>query len=246
MSATAVLRSEWIKITTLRGTVWSLACILLATAGFGILANATLGGAESEERDFDPLFSVLVGIGPGQIAAIVFGTLAVSSEYQSGLIRATLAAVPRRGLLYGAKLVHVGGLALAVGLVTTLVSFLAGGAALGDRALGLGDAAAVRGVVGGAVYLALMALLAAGLAAVLRSGIAVLGILIPFVLVVSMVLGTGSSAGVADYLPDRAGQQVIYADPPTDVPPLAGLAVTALWTGAAVLAGWWTLRRRDA
>lgn len=246
MTAAAVLRAEWIKITTLRGTVWSLACVLLATAGFGILANASLGGAEFEDRDFDPLFSVLVGVGPGQIAAIVFGTLAVSSEYQSGLIRATLAAVPRRGLLYAAKLAHVGGLVLAVGLVTTLVSFLAGAAALGDRAPGLGDDGTLRGIVGGAVYLALMALLAAGLAAVLRSGVAVLGILIPFVLVVSMVLGAGSSAGVADFLPDRAGQQVLYADPPTGLPPLAGLAVTALWAGAAVLAGWWTLRRRDA
>ncbi|AUH44473.1 ABC transporter permease [Streptomyces sp. CMB-StM0423] len=243
MTATAVLRAEWIKITTLRGTVWSLACVLVATAGFGILANASLSDAEPE--GFDPLFSVLVGVGPGQIAAIVFGTLAVSSEYQSGLIRATLAAVPRRGLLYGAKLAHVGGLTLAVGLVTTLVSFLAGGAALGDRAPGLGDDGSLRGIVGGAVYLALMALLAAGLAAVLRSGVAVLGILIPFVLAVSMVFG-GGSAGVADFLPDRAGQQVMYADPPTDLPPLAGLAVTALWAGAAVLAGWWTLRRRDA
>ncbi|MEO3762646.1 ABC transporter permease [Streptomyces sp. B8F3] len=245
MSATAVLRAEWIKITTLRGTVWSLACVLLVTAGFGILASAALGGAETVDGDFDPLFSVLTGVGPGQIAAIVFGTLAVSSEYQSGLIRATLAAVPRRGLLYAAKLAHVGGLTFAVGLPTTLLSFLVGGAALGDRALGLGDDGALLGVVGGAVYLTLMALLAAGLAAVLRSGIAVLGILIPFVLVVSMVLG-GGSLGVADYLPDRAGQQVLFADPPTDVPPLAGLAVTALWAGAAVLAGWWALRRRDA
>ncbi|MFW6693043.1 ABC transporter permease [Streptomyces sp. MAR4 CNX-425] len=246
MNAKAVLRSEWIKITTLRGTVWSLACVLLVTAGFGILASSAQGGAETLDGDFDPLFSVLTGVGPGQIAAIVFGTLAVSSEYQSGLIRATLAAVPRRGLLYGAKLAHVAGLTFAVGLPTTLLSFLVGGAALGDRALGLGDDGALLGVVGGAVYLTLMALLAAGLAAVLRSGIAVLGILIPFVLVVSMVLGVGSSAGVADYLPDRAGQQVLFADPPTDVPPPAGLAVTALWAGAAVLAGWWTLRRRDA
>lgn len=245
MPATAVLRSEWIKIKTLRGTVWSLAAVVLLTVGFSALANGAFGEAESDNGDFDPLFSVFIGVSPGQIAVIAFGTLALSSEYVSGGIRASLAAVPRRGAFYAAKLANVAGLALAFGLLTTFATFFLGGALLGDKALSIGDDGALRACVGGAVYLALMAIFATGLTAVLRSGMAVLSILIPFILVVSMVIGTGG-AGVADYLPDRAGQQIIYADPPTSLDPWAGLAVTAAWAAAAALAGWWSLRRRDA
>lgn len=245
MSPAAVLRSEWIKIRTLRGTAWSLLAVFLLTAGFAIAGNAATGDSEADSPDFDALFSVFLGLNLGQIAAISFGTMAMSSEYQGGAIRASLTAVPRRGLFYAAKLANVAGLALAMGLVTTFVSFLGGSAFLGDAALGLGDGEALRACLGGAVYLALMALFAAGLTAVLRSGLAVLSILIPFILVVSLVLGE-TSGSVADYLPDRAGQQVLYVNPPGEPAPLAGLGVTALWTAAAVLAGWWSLRRRDA
>lgn len=245
MSPAAVLRSEWIKIRSLRGTAWSLLAVFLLTAGFAIAGNAATGDSEADSPDFDALFSVFLGLNLGQIAAISFGTMAMSSEYQGGAIRASLTAVPRRGLFYAAKLANVAGLALAMGLVTTFVSFLGGSAFLGDAALGLGDGEALRACLGGAVYLALMALFAAGLTAVLRSGLAVLSILIPFILVVSLVLGE-TSGSVADYLPDRAGQQVLYVDPPGESAPLAGLGVTALWTAAAVLAGWWSLRRRDA
>jgi ABC-2 type transport system permease protein len=99
--------------------------------------------------------------------------------------------------------------------------------------------------VGCGIYLVLMALLAAGLATVLRSGTATLALLIPFLLVVAFVIG-GAAGTVADFLPDRAGQVVLhetYGAPPG---PWQGLAVTALWTAAALLAGAWSLRRRDA
>ncbi|GGJ77648.1 ABC transporter [Streptomyces camponoticapitis] len=245
MSTAAVLRSEWIKIRTLRGAVWSLLAGFVLTVGFAVATNAAIGDSEADNADFDALHSVFIGLNLGQIAAIAFGTTAMSSEYQGGAIRASLTAVPNRSLFYAAKLTNVAGPALALGLVTTLVSFLGGSAFMGDAAPNLGDGNALRAVVGGAVYLALMALFAAGLTALLRSGVAVLSILIPFILVVSMVLGEASGS-LADYLPDRAGQQVLYADPPGDLSPPAGLAVTALWAGAATLAGWWSLRRRDA
>ncbi|MFD3488602.1 ABC transporter permease [Streptomyces sp. NPDC058665] len=245
MSTSAVLRSEWIKIRSLRGTAWSLLAGFVLTVGFGAAANADTGDSEADSADFDALYSVFIGLNLGQIAAIAFGTMATSSEYQGGAIRASLTAVPKRGLFYAAKLANVAGLALALGLVTTLVSFLAGSAFMGDAAPDPGDGDSVRAVVGGAVYLTLMAVFAAGLTAVLRSGVAVLSIVIPFTLVLSMVLGEASGS-ITDYLPDRAGQQVLYADPPGDLAPLAGLAVTALWAVAATLAGWWFLRRRDA
>lgn len=94
------------------------------TVGFAVATNAAIGDSEADNADFDALHSVFIGLNLGQIAAIAFGTTAMSSEYQGGAIRASLTAVPNRSLFYAAKLTNVAGLALALGLVTTLVSFL--------------------------------------------------------------------------------------------------------------------------
>ncbi|CAM5656024.1 ABC transporter OS=Streptomyces aurantiogriseus OX=66870 GN=GCM10010251_50500 PE=4 SV=1 [Streptomyces aurantiogriseus] len=116
---------------------------------------------------------------------------------------------------------------------------------LGEKADGFGTADGLRAAVGCGIYLTLMSLLAAGLTAVLRSGVAALSILIPFLLIVSFVVGD-MSGGIADLLPDRAGQVVLHSTPDGALGPWTGLAVTALWTAAALAAGAWRIRRRDA
>ncbi|RPK37912.1 hypothetical protein EES40_26630 [Streptomyces sp. ADI93-02] len=139
----------------------------------------------------------------------------------------------------------VGGLALVMGLITSFATFLVGQMFMGEYAIGLGDPGALRASFGGGVYLALIALFAAGLTAVLRSAVAVLSTLIPFLLIVSFVVGD-VAGDIARYLPDQAGQAVLHQNPDGGLGPWTGLAVTAAWAGAALLAGWWTLRTRDA
>nr|WSY56650.1 ABC transporter permease subunit [Streptomyces sp. NBC_00886] len=240
MAFTPVFHSEWIKIRTLRSQVVALATILAVTALFSALASSDTGG-----DDFDPLFAVFFGVSFGQIAAIAFGTTAVSSEFQGGALRLSLAAVPHRGRWFAAKATAIAVPVFAVGLVTGVVTLAVGKAVLGAKADGLGWADQVRGVVGCAVYLTLMALLAGGLTALLRSGAATLGILIPFLLIVSFVVGDMSS-GIADLLPDRAGQVALHETWDGAMGPWTGLAVTALWAAAALGAGAWSVRRRDA
>ncbi|MEU8788400.1 ABC transporter permease subunit [Streptomyces sp. NPDC048643] len=235
------LRAEWIKIRTLRPLVLALLAVLLATVTFSALA----GLDDSKGPDFDPLFSALFGVSFGQIAAITFGTQAMAAEHRDGALRLSLAAVPDRGRWFLAKTVAIGAPVLVVGLVTGVAGLLVGTSVLGARADGLGAAEQVRAVVGCALYLTLMALLAAGLAAVLRSGVATLSILIPFLLIVSFVVG-GASGGVADFLPDKAGQLVLHRTHDGTLGPWTGLGVTALWTAAVLGAGAWSVRRRDA
>ncbi|WP_372343154.1 ABC transporter permease [Streptomyces sp. KL116D] len=244
MSTTAVLHSEWIKIRSLRGSFGSLLAVFAATLAVTVLAFATIGQAEADDSE-DLLLGAFYALNFGQIAALAFGATAVSCEYLNGALRVSLSAVPRRGLFYAAKIAVVGGCAFAVGTLTTFATFLAGQAFMGSYALGLGDPGAVRACFGGGVYLALMALLAAGLTAVLRSAVAVLSILVPFLLIVSFVVGDVAGSA-ADFLPDRAGQQVLRQHAVGSLGPWTGLAVTALWAAAAVLAGWWAVRRRDA
>ncbi|MGY0487974.1 ABC transporter permease [Streptomyces sp. WG-D5] len=241
---TAVLRAEWIKIRSLRGSFGSLLAVFVATLAVTTLAFATIGQAEADDGG-DLLFGAFYALNFGQIAALAFGATAVSSEYLNGALRVSLSAVPNRTLFYGAKMAVIGGCGLAVGLLTSFAAFLVGQAFMGPYTLGLGDPGAVRACVGGGVYLALMALFAAGLTAVLRSAVAVLSILVPFLLIVSFVVGDVAGSA-ADYLPDRAGQQVLRQHAEGSLGPWGGLAVTALWAAAAVVAGWWTVRRRDA
>ncbi|MET7309405.1 ABC transporter permease [Streptomyces sp. NPDC005134] len=245
VSTIAVLRSEWIKIRSVRSVAGSLIAVFLATLAVTVLAFATVGQAEADNPDADLVFGAFYALNFGQIAAISFGATALSSEYLNGALRVSLAAVPHRDLFYAAKMTLIGTLALVIGLVTSFTAFLVGQLFMGEYAIGLGEPGALRAALGGGVYLALMALLAAGLTALLRSAVAVLSLLIPFILIVSFVVGD-IAGGVAQYLPDRAGQLVLHQNPEGSLGPWTGLAVTAAWAGAALLTGWWAMRRRDA
>jgi ABC-2 type transport system permease protein len=244
MAFTPVLHSEWIKTRTLRGTAVSLISLFVVTVGVTVLVMATIGQAEADGSE-DLLFGAFYALNFGQLIAISFGTLAFSSEYVNGALRVTLTAVPSRGRFYAAKTLVVALLGFTIGIATTFTTFLAGQAFMGEYALDLGDPGALRACLGGGLYLGLMALLAGGVAAVLRSGMATLSTLIPAILIVGFVVGD-LATGVAAYLPDRAGQQVLFQDPNGTLGPWAGLAVTAAWAAASLLAGWWCVRRRDA
>ncbi|NEA65671.1 ABC transporter permease [Streptomyces sp. SID12488] len=236
-----VLRSEWLKIRTLRSLCGALLAVFAVSTAFSALA----GVSSTSDPEFDPLFMALSGVAPGQIAAIAFGATAVSAEFHGGGLRLALAAVPQRGWWFAAKIAAIGVPALLVGLVTGAASLAAARAGLGDAASGLTLGEQTRGVAGCGVYLMLMALLAAGLTALLRSGTATLSILIPFILVISFVVGD-VAGGLTDFMPDRAGQVILYETSDSSLGPWTGLAVTALWTAAALLAGAWSVRCRDA
>ncbi|MEV6182642.1 ABC transporter permease [Streptomyces sp. NPDC052016] len=240
MAFQPALHAEWIKIRTLRSQVGGLCAVLLATVAFSALA-----GADTDGDDVDPLFSAFFGVTFGQVAAIAFGTTAVAAEFQGGALRVSLAAVPRRGLWFAAKATAIALPVLAVGLITGFATLAVGSVTLGEEAEGIGAAEGARAAVGCGIHLMLMALFAAGLTAVLRSGVAALGILVPFLLLASFVIGD-LSGSVADFLPDRAGQVVLHTERDGTLGPWTGLAVTALWTAAALAAGAWRVRRRDA
>ncbi len=246
MNVTAVLRSEWPKVHTVRATLIALACVPLATAGFSALACASHEPGDGAV-DFDPVHSSYFGLSFGQLAALCSGVLVVTGEYKGGALRMSLAAVPRRGLFYGCKLAVVGGLGLAVGTATGLVSFLVGQALLGEYGMGLGAPGASRAVLGCGLYLGLIAVLASGVATVLRGPVAALDLLVPLLTFVQPVLGTGSPVfRVTRFLPDAAGQGVLHTTLWAGLVPWPGLAVLAAWTLLLAAAGWRALERRDA
>jgi ABC-type transport system involved in multi-copper enzyme maturation permease subunit len=243
MSVAPVIRSEWIKIWSVRASRGSLLAVLLVTLAITALVFATVGEAEADNGG-DLAKGAFYPLNFAQAAALAYGATAVSSEYRDGALRVSLAAVPRRGLLYWSKIAVIALTALLVAVPTTLGTFLVGQSLVGEYAIGLDHPGVLRSLVGGSLYLVLMTLLASGLTFLLRSAVGTLSVLIPFVLVGSFVLGD-VGGGLGTLLPDQAGNH-FFREVTGRLGPWASLAVTGAWAAAALLAGWWAVRRRDA
>jgi len=247
-----VMRSEWTKLRTQPGALWSLLSTVILIVAFGILysllraARPPHGSAVSS---FDPVSVSLAGIQLAQIAAGVLGVLLITSEYASGLIRTTLAAVPKRLPTLWGKATVLAAAVVAVSGPAALAAFLAGQSILGRQHLSvsLGDPGVVRAVIGSALYLAVAGLLGLALGTLLRStagGISALfGLLFAIPIVVGFLPG-GLSDEIGKYLPGAAGLAVVSVqpDPATSLAPWTGFGVFCAY--AVVLLGSAAVRMR--
>ncbi|MCF6524928.1 ABC transporter permease subunit [Streptomyces sp. JJ36] len=255
---TRVLRSEWTKVRTVRSTLWTLATAVVVTVGLSAVISAFTRTSyqdlpAAERATFDPTFVSFAGMSLGQLAMIAFGVLVVTGEYSTGMIRSSLGAVPQRGTFMSAKVLVASLLVLLVGMATSFATFFLGQALLGEYGTSLGEPRVLRAVLGGGLYMTLIALFAMGVAFVLRSPLLAFGILMPFFFLISNILGgVDATREFAQYLPDQAGSMIMSVVPGSmgggDRPygPWGGLLIMVGWVAAALLAGYATLRRRDA
>jgi hypothetical protein len=99
----SALAGEWVKVRTLRSTLWTLPLTVAVAGGVGYLVGASFRAADPARSRFDPMFATFYGLSLAQLALVAFAALAVGGEYGSGTIRPSLAAVPRRGVFYLAR-----------------------------------------------------------------------------------------------------------------------------------------------
>jgi ABC-2 type transport system permease protein len=255
-SPSAVLLSEWTKIRSVRSTAWTLALAFLVTLVIGVViclvfANQWNSLSDSDKATFDPTNTAFFGMTLGQLALIVFGVLVFSSEYSTGMIRTSLAAVPQRATFYLAKVAVAGVLAFVVGMVTSFLTFFVGQALLGSHGAGISDHGVLRAVFGAGLYMTLLVLLCVGAAAILRSPMLGLGILMPFFFLVSPILSAVPKVKtVARYFPDQAGQKIMQVVPDSgdhaSYGPWGGILIMAIWVAVILVGGYVVLKRRDA
>ncbi|MFD0152203.1 ABC transporter permease [Streptomyces sp. NPDC055721] len=257
-AVSAVLQSEWTKIRTVSSTVWTLASALIVTVGVGAALSAVFNStfdelSEAERLTFDPTLVSFFGMTLGQLAMVVFGVLVVGTEYSSGMIRTSLAAVPQRATFIFSKIAVAGGLALLVGLVTSFLSFFLGQALLGEHRASISDENVLRAVFGGGLYMGLIAIFSMGVATMLRSSMLSLGILMPFFFLVSQILAAVPKAKeVARYFPDQAGSKIMQVVPDAlntekaPYGPWGGLGIMLIWVAASLAGGYLVLKKRDA
>ncbi|GAA2087461.1 ABC transporter permease [Kitasatospora saccharophila] len=254
-----VLRSEWAKAWSLRSTWITLGLGLFFLIAFGLIAayqfKSRLTSGRQMDRDFadaSALTLSLFGTNFAQLALGVLGVLIAAGEYSTGMIRSTLAAVPRRLPVLWAKALVYGAVALVLATVGVFVAFLCGSGILsGTRAaLTLSDAGVVRGLFGAGLYLALVGVIGVALGMLLRSiagGISVLVASLMLVPGLISLLPESWHSHISPYLPSSAGEAMfaLHHDS-TTLSPGAGLAVFALWTAAALAGAAVRLLRRDA
>jgi ABC-2 type transport system permease protein len=261
-----IVRSEWIKLRSLRSTVWCYIIILLAQVGLGLLLAADMARSPGRGHDAQQAIIVLVitsGVLFGQLVASVLGALVITGEYGTGMIRSTFTAVPTRLPALLAKGLVFGVVTFVVGLVAILLTLLASAGILTSHGydIDLGDGHLWLAVLGAAGYLALIGLIAFALGAIVRNsagGIAAsLGLLLVLPIILSIFTGGSMPEWVQNlgvFLPGSAGGHMYdYVAGP--VRAAAGTIVLLPWQGLLVLLAWVVglsaiaavlVRRRDA
>ncbi|MGX1543030.1 ABC transporter permease [Streptomyces adustus] len=256
MAATQVVRSEWTKIRSVASTVWTLSLAVVVTVALGMLISALSRSQFDrmpvrERLSFDPTFVSFAGMTLGQLAMIVFGVLVVSNEYSTGMIRTSLAAVPQRGTFLFSKIAVATGLALVIGMVTSFAAFFLGQSVLGSLRTEISEPGVLRAVIGGGLYMTLIAMFSMGVATMLRSPMLSLGILMPFFFLISNILANvDETKRIGRFLPDQAGSRIMQVVPRVDddtpYGPWGGLGIMVLWVIASLVGGYLALRNRDA
>ena len=259
------LHAEWTKLRTLASTFWLLLAAAALTIAVGAAAASAFscqpGACAPAVTGADPAKISLTGIDLGQAVIAVLAVLAIGGEYSTGMIRLTLAAIPRRLTMLAAKAAVITGCVIAASAVAVLGSFLAGRlilpgrgltAANGYQVLSLANGPDLRAAVGGVLYLALIALLAVGITTAVRdSGVAigvVLALLYLFPIVTPVIPNQDLARHLEQIAPMTAGQYIEVTTGVGSLPltPWQGLGVLVLWAVGALLLGAAVLRLRDA
>jgi ABC-2 type transport system permease protein len=261
-----VLRSEWIKLISLRSTLWCYIILVLLTVGLGLLYAATFTSdvpLGDQARQMVWVQAATLGIGFSQLVAAVLGALMITGEYGTGMIRSTLTAVPTRTPALVAKALVFGVATFVVSLVSIVAAALVTIPVLSARGLhvDLGDGQSWWSLLGGAGSLALIGVLALAIGALIRNsagGIATsLGLILVVPTIVQIFAQVTKAVWVSNFgafLPNAAGARM-YAYVASVTPPATDTVVLDPWQGFLVLLAWVAvlfalaavlLRRRDA
>ena len=260
MGMRAALHAEWTKLRTVSSTLWLLLATIALTAAVGLISVAGVR-CPYEGCAADPAKISLAGIDLGQAVVAVLAVFVITGEYGTGMIRASLAAMPRRGTLLAAKALVTTAVVLIAGTIAVLGSVLAGRLILSGKGftpghgylpLSLADGPVLRAAAGSVLYLALIALLSHGIATAVRDSAAaigvVLGLLYLFPIMAAVVTDPDWSRRLQQVGPMTAGLAIQATTGLHHLPiaPWAGLGVLTAWATAALLAGALLLRLRDA
>ena len=252
-----VVGMAWAKVRTLRSTTWILLILAAGMIGLAILVLSQHPSdwahmSAAERAPFGPGGGGFAGVALGQLTMGVLGVLVIS-EYSSGMIRATLSAVPRRGMPLTAKGAVLGALVRPAAEILAFAAFLAGQAVLNAPAphASLGPPGVLRAALISGAYLFLIGLTGLGFGAIIRptaGAISATGGVVFALPLVILALPDPVRRGAMKFLPEVIGGNSLAAVKPvaSSLAPWAGLGMLCLYAVVALAIGGWLMARRDA
>jgi ABC-2 type transport system permease protein len=255
-----LVQAEVTKIRTVRSTMWSFLLLVVLTLGFTVLITA-LTVANWDKADAgtqaqitgDPVGSILgAGLGFGQLTICVLGVLVLSSEYSTGMIRASLLAVPKRWPMLAAKVVAFAAVVFVIGEIVCFCSFFIGSAILNSKVpVSISDPGVLRAVAGGGLFLAVTGLFAMAVAGLIRHTAGAITAVIGIELVLpplATLIPDPAGKYIAGYLPTNAGSMIMQTHQQSGdvLGPWQGFGVFGLWVAVLLVLAGWLLQRRDA
>jgi ABC-2 type transport system permease protein len=251
-----VLISEWTKLRSVRSTRYALLAAVVFTIGVAALACAVVAHHwphmnAHDRANFHPLEVNLVGVQIAQLALGVLGVLVITGEYSTGMIRATMTAVPKRLAVLWAKALVYGFVALALSLPSVLLAFVVGQAIFSRHHIQIAwsHPGVARAVIGAALYLTVIGIFGLGLGAIVRNtagGIATFAGIMFVLPPLLNVLPASWNNAISPYLPLGAGQAVMaLTRGDHQLAPWAGLGVLCAYAAASLLIASVLLVRRD-
>jgi ABC-type transport system involved in multi-copper enzyme maturation permease subunit len=259
-----VIKSEWIKLRSLRSTLIALGVSVVVVIGLGLLfaafksgqisgPNNGQGGGGPARGATDPTGISLSGVTLAQLIVGSLGVMIAAGEYSTGMIRSSLAAVPKRLPVLWAKILVFAAVTFVLMLVASLLAFLGGQAVLSSgsaASASLGDPGVLRAVLGSAVQLAGVGVLGLALGALLRNTAGSVATLFGLTLLLPGLMGLFPDSfanAVSPYLPSNAIGSFVSVTPDSGMlAPGAGLAVFVAYLVVIIGAAAYFLKRRDA
>ena len=266
------LRYEWVRIRTIRSTIWL--SVIALVFGVGLSFLVAMGTSFSFDAGSGPAGGDLAGIGPGVVTQFatmgvpyfvayilaMIGVFAWGHEYRHGMIRATLTALNSRTSSWVAKFVVVGLWVVVVGVLTMVGSLLAGLVWLADDPVRLVSGATAGAMARTLVYTVLLTWVAAAFTAVIRNQTAALVLLFLWPLAVENVItlvfqlvpALSPHADLTRFLPFNAAARILnQATESTSVfgQPLSLVGALVIFGGLTVVgmaASLVLFHRRDA
>lgn len=237
---------EWTKLWSVRAP---FLCLLAGLAITGVHTFYYASIARINDHPIEPVGNAAASSAVlTQFVFVILATVAVTSEYSTGSVRAALLWVPRRHRVQVAKVLVVAAVSFVAGSVYAVVGAAVAWGAFDGRA-SFEAGTALRQVLSVGLYQALVAALAVGAAFATRHPAGALSVLVALLWALpSVLLGLGGPAlaAVNDYLPHGAGDHFVRVGAEAPYPSVTAILIVAAWAAAAHLAGLYVLRRRDA
>lgn len=261
-----IVKSEWIKLRSLRSTMWALIITVVVMVGFSVLiafvahnfavprAATPDGRPPSAGMTNTEVVQLVNTIGYhfAELVVAVLGVLLISGEYGTGMIRSTMAAVPKRIPALVAKYLVVGVTTFVVSLVAIAISYLVTKPILGRDNLNAGlSGQTIRVFLACALLLAMISLFALAIGALMRHSAGAISTVLGILLLLPIILGILSNFvswadNIAKWIPSSVADRMIATTTDSgDLTPLQGFGMLALYVVVLGIASAALLRRRD-